>query len=82
MSDKIEIKIEKITTYSIAIYNADNLRCHPDCQYCYKDDGQYQCAKYKICVDNGDFEDTKDMYGFKRCDKCLSEFGTEPTNVK
>ena len=77
-----EIVLSRIVLQEIKIYAKDPRRCHPDCQFCEKDDGQYQCLLYRECVDNGDFEDEGEMYGFKRADKCVKYFGTGGQNER
>lgn len=67
--------IVKPIPVEIAVYEQDTKRCHPSCPYCYKDDGLYQCNRYKELVDGTGFDDTDDMYGFKRTDQCLADFG-------
>jgi hypothetical protein len=70
-----EKKLEKTEVVEIKVYQQDTKRCHPNCPYCYKDDGLYRCARYYEFVDGTGFDDTDDMYGFKRTDKCLADFG-------
>lgn len=70
-----EKELTTTVTVKIAVYGQDTKRCHPHCPYCYKDDGLYRCDRYKELVDGTGFDDTKDMYGFKRTDKCLEDFG-------
>lgn len=64
--------IVKSIPVEIVVYEQDTKRCHPTCPYCYKDD-LYQCSRYEECVDK--IKDTDDMYGFKRTDQCLADFG-------
>ncbi len=76
---KLTLKRQEVI--SIAVYEQDTKRCSPECPYIYKEDGQYQCGRYHECVDGG-FEDTDDMYGFKRSIKCLEHFGIEKQEPK
>lgn len=67
--------IVKAIPTEIVVYEQDTKRCHPSCPYCYKYDGLYRCDRYKQLVDGVGVEDTDDMYGFKRTDQCLADFG-------
>ena len=68
----------------IKISEFESRRCSRDCQFCWKENGLYQCH-LRGCEDIEKLDDvdddkfpTADTYGFLRTDFCKSIFGESP----